>query len=201
MATKKKKKRKDRRAAEPQDINQWFNFAKDSYLERTRRPVYALLFLVPFIVVYELGTLFINTDKLNQTQERVVAFVWLQDFLHYLGTGPRFAWAAPPLIVVVILLALQVASRKKWDFRPLDAAPMAVECILLAIPLIVFSLFLNSSTQPADAYGYDVCGAGVVVECSSTVTLGVVMVPDAVTTYHIVWSFMSGRLLLVASYR
>ena len=85
MAAKKKKKRKDTRATEPEDMNQWFNFAKDSYLERTCRPVYALLFLVPFIVFYELGTLLINTDVLSQTQQRVIAFVWLQDFLHYLG--------------------------------------------------------------------------------------------------------------------
>ena len=34
--------------------NQLFNFARDSYLERTSRPVYAIVYLLPFIIFYEL---------------------------------------------------------------------------------------------------------------------------------------------------
>jgi hypothetical protein len=124
--------------------SQLFNFTRDSYLERTSRPVYAIAFLLPFILFYEIGTLLINTDVLNRTQVRVVAFVWLQDFLVYLGSGNKLAWIAPPLVVVVILLGLQVASRKPWWFCFSDYLPMVFECILLAVPLIVLSLFFNS---------------------------------------------------------
>ena len=46
--------------------SQLFNFARDSYLERTSRPIYAVLFLVPFIIFYEIGTILINTDVLTQ---------------------------------------------------------------------------------------------------------------------------------------
>ncbi len=127
-------------------MSQWFNWQTDSYLERTARPIYSLVFLTPFIVIYELGTIFFNTDILTQTQERVVAFVWLQEFLNCLGIGPRFALAAPPLVVVTILIALHVTSRKKWYIHPPDLGPMLIESVLLAIPLIVFSLFLNSRT-------------------------------------------------------
>ena len=70
--------------------SQLFNFARDSYLERTSRPIYAVVFLLPFIIFYELGTILINTDVLNQSQVRVVAFVWLQNFLAYLGFGSKF---------------------------------------------------------------------------------------------------------------
>jgi hypothetical protein len=127
--------------------SQLFNFAQDSYLERTSRPIYAVIFLLPFIVLYELGTILINTDVLNQTQIRIVAFVWLQNFLEYIGSGSRLAWVAPPLVVLVILISLQVASRKRWWFSLGDFLPMAIECILLAAPLIVLSLFLNSPAQ------------------------------------------------------
>ncbi len=133
---------------------QLFNFASNSYFERTSRPIYALVFLLPFIIFYELGTILINTDVLNQTQVRVVAFVWLQDFLEYLGFGVKFAWAAPALAVVVILIALQIVSRKKWQFGLGDMPPMAVECTLLAVPLIVLSLFLNSSVRPQGDIGW-----------------------------------------------
>jgi hypothetical protein len=124
--------------------SQLFNFTRDSYLERTSRPMYAIAFLLPFILFYEIGTVLINTDVLNRTQVRVVAFVWLQDFLLYLGTGDKLAWIAPPLVVMVILLGLQVAAHKPWWFCFSDYLPMVVECILLAIPLIVLSLFFNS---------------------------------------------------------
>ena len=137
---------------------QLFNFAANSYFDRTSRPVYALVFLLPFIIVYELGTLFINTDILSQTQIRVVAFVWLQDFLEHLGFGERLAWAAPALAVVIILVALQIVSRKKWHFGFGDLPPMAVECILLAMPLIMLSLVLNmnsSSAQPGHTQDFN----------------------------------------------
>lgn len=126
------------------NTSQLFNFARDSYFERTSRPIYAIVFLLPFIFFYEIGTILINADVLNQTQVRVVAFVWLQNLLEYLGSGSRLAWVAPPLVVVVILIGLQLTSRKRWYFCLGDILPMAIECILLAVPLIVLSLFLNS---------------------------------------------------------
>jgi hypothetical protein len=128
--------------------SQLFNFAQGSYFERTSQPIYAIVFLLPFIVFYELGTILINTDLLRHYwQGRVVAFSWVQEFLAHIGFGSKFAWAATPLAVVVILIALQLASRKQWRFRFGDILPMAVECILLAVPLIVLSMFLSGSGQ------------------------------------------------------
>lgn len=109
------------------------------------------MFLLPFIVFYELGTIFINTDVLDKSQVRVVAFVWLQQGLEYIGLGGKFAWAAPPLVVIIILLWMQVVSRKGWGFVVTDVLPMALECVLLAIPLLVLSLFLNSSSFTTNA--------------------------------------------------
>jgi len=46
--------------------------------------------------------------------------------------------------VVVVLLSLQIVSGRSWLFYPYDVVPMGVECVLLAVPLIVLSLFLNT---------------------------------------------------------
>ena len=124
---------------------QWLDFRKDSYLERTSRPIYAIIFLLPFIIFYEVGTFSINTDVLNQSKIRVAAFVWLKNLLESMGFGMKFAWVAPPLAVVVILLALQITSRKQWRFWFRDMLSMSMECILLAVPLIVLTLFMGSS--------------------------------------------------------
>jgi membrane protease YdiL (CAAX protease family) len=136
------------------NTGQLFNFAKDSYLERTSRPIYAIVFLLPFIIFYELGTFSINTDVLNQSQIRVVAFVWLQNLLESLGFGGKFAWVATPLAVVVILIALQITSGKQWRFWFGDIWRMAVECILLAVPLIVLTLFMNSPAVSRDSVSW-----------------------------------------------
>jgi len=126
---------------------QLLNYSRDSYLERTSRPIYAILFLLPFIIFYELGTLIINTDVLARTQVRVVAFVWLQRGLEYIGLGGKFAWMTPPLVVIVILVFMQLAGRKSWRVSIADVVPMALECIIFAGPLLVLSLFLNSSVE------------------------------------------------------
>jgi hypothetical protein len=142
MANKKKGKK--------YSANQLFDFTKDSYLERTSRPIYAILFLLPFIIFYEMGTFSINTDVLNQSKIRVAAFVWLQSVLESMGFGARFAWVAPPLAVVLILIALQITSGKQWSFCFRDMPRMAVECIFLAIPLLVLTLFMGSSSGQGD---------------------------------------------------
>ncbi|MFH1370928.1 MAG: CPBP family intramembrane glutamic endopeptidase [Planctomycetota bacterium] len=161
---------------------QWFDFPRDSYMERTGRPIYALVFLLPFIIFYELGTIFINTDVLSQTQVRVVAFVWLQDLLAYLGFGGKFLWAAPAVVVVIILLAYQLVSSKPWWISITDMLPMAIECVLLAIPLIVLSLFLNASTVAKESVAVDVPA---VVRCaaeqSAAIQKGPTLLADIVT--------------------
>jgi hypothetical protein len=152
-------------------LSQLLNFAPGSYFERTSRPIYAVVFLLPFIVFYEVGTILIKTDLLKSYwQGRVVAFSWLQEFLEYLGFGSKFGWIATPLAVVIILLALQLASHRGWRFWFSDIVPMAVECILLAIPLLVLSMFLSGSVQrqkssdPAAAYS---AATSPVLRCSS----------------------------------
>ena len=71
---------------------------------------------------------------------------------------------------MIILIGLQLASRKRWRFGFGDIWPMAVECILLAVPLIVLSLFLSSEPQ-GDIGRFDsssiVIQAGAVPSCSS----------------------------------
>ena len=133
-------------------LGKLLNYSKNSYLERTSRPFYAAVFLMPFIVIYELGTIFINTDVLGRSQ-RVVSFVWLQDFLQYLGFASKFAWVAPPLVVLVILLSQQIVSRKGWQIIPLDLWKMAGESILLALPLLLLNMVLASPPAQQASYG------------------------------------------------
>jgi len=140
--------RKNKRRA---GTGQLVSFIPGSYPDRTSRPVYAVAYLLVFIVIYEIGTLMISTElldaSLTHARVRVVSFIWLRNFLEYVGFSPRFVWIATPLAVVCILLTLQVTSGAPWRIYIPDFAPMTIECILMAIPLIVLSLVLNRSTQ------------------------------------------------------
>jgi len=156
----KKKKKSQAKGADESSLNGLFNFAPDSYLERTSRPIYAIFFLLPFIIFYEIGTILINTNVLNQTEVRVVAFMWLREALASIGLGGKFAWVAPPIVVVAILIGLQLSSRKKWEFDVRDVVAMTVECVGLAVPLIVLSLFLST---PAGSQGDVPHNSGVAV--------------------------------------
>ncbi len=171
--------------------NELFNHVEGSYLERTSRPIYALMFLLPFVLFYELGTIFINTDILNQSQVRVVAFVWMQEFLVWMGFGGKFVWAAPAFAVVLILTGLQFASKKKWDVWLTDFVPMTVECVLFAIPLIVLSLFMNG---PA---GASFAGEGGLTVCAAA--LNRYLLADVVTGIGAgIYEELVFRLILIA---
>lgn len=128
--------------------SQLVSFVRDSYLDRTSRPIYSMVYLLGFIILYEVGTIIINPEVLSQSltdAKMVVSFVWGQNLLEYLGFSERATWIAMPLTVIVILLALQYTSHTRWYIRFKDFIPMTFECILLAVPLIVLSLVVTRS--------------------------------------------------------
>ena len=130
--------------------SQLFNFSRDSYLDRTSRPIYSLTYLLGFIILYEIGTVLVSPEVLSQSlaeaRIRVVAFVWVQNFIEWLGFSSNISWFAAPLVVVIILLALQITSKTSWRVSVKDFLPMTLECIALAFPLIVLGILINSSS-------------------------------------------------------
>lgn len=126
---------------------QLVSYLPNSYAERTSRPICALMYLIGFMLAFVIGTILIQPAALSQSlaqpQIRVVAFVWVQNIMEFLGFSPRLALIATPLVVVVILLALQLTSKTPWRVKFEDLFLMALECVLLTVPLIVLSLLLN----------------------------------------------------------
>ena len=133
----------DRKAVSGQLVS----YIPNSYAERTSRPIYALVYLLGFMVAFMLGTILIQPsaikESLSEPEIRVVAFLWIQNIMQYLGFSPRAALVGTPLVVVVILLALQVTSKTSWRVKFEDLFLMLGESVLLSIPLIVLSLLLN----------------------------------------------------------
>lgn len=126
--------------------------ASIGYFARTYRPVYALVFLLPFIFLYEILVLVVNPQLLSEPVSNVrggvVAFVWIQNFLHYVGLDAKNAWLCAPLVIIVTLLTLQLTSRQKWKILWPDLLIMTCECILISVPLIILALIFNRPAQP-----------------------------------------------------
>jgi hypothetical protein len=121
------------------------NFTPGSYLESTSRPLYALVFLLPLIGIYELGTILVNTDQFALTQSRVATFTWLMGAAERLGMHRTLAWVFPGLVVVVILFCWHMVSHHPWSIKPRWIGGMGLESFLLTLPLFALGSIMNSS--------------------------------------------------------
>jgi membrane protease YdiL (CAAX protease family) len=108
-----------------------------AYVDESARPLTILVFLLPLIVVYELGTWHYATDPGGMVERRVRAFQWMQEFFVMVGATGRYL---PPLTVVGVLLSWHIARGDVWRVRPGVLAGMTVEGIAWSLPLLAVSL-------------------------------------------------------------
>lgn len=112
------------------------------YFQRSESPLASLIFLLPFLVVYEVGTRY-NTGG-------VLAFAWMQRFFRLFGaTGPHL----PALAVVGILLSWHIARRDTWKVEPMHLLGMLLESTLLAIPLVLLCMVAATYLKMAAQWG------------------------------------------------
>lgn len=96
------------------------------YFNRSERPLTSLVFILPFLIIYELGTSYFSGGLL--------AASWLHRFLALFGASGRYL---PAFTVVTVLLCWHLARRDSWDINPLHLGGMLLESLLLAVPLIL----------------------------------------------------------------
>jgi membrane protease YdiL (CAAX protease family) len=106
----------------------------DGYLGQSTLPLTSLLFLIPLIVVYEVGTGWYASDPISHVEQRIVAFNDLQHFFGLFGATGRYM---PAAAVVAILLACHVMRRDNWSTTRLGVLMgMCVESVMYAVPLV-----------------------------------------------------------------
>jgi hypothetical protein len=106
------------------------------YFWSSELPLTGLLFLLPMLVFYEIGTHYYTSDWARQTETRVLAFTMTRRFMELFGATGRYL---PSLAVVGILLAWHIARRDQWRLRFGVAMGMIIESALLAFPLVALS--------------------------------------------------------------
>lgn len=100
------------------------------YWDDARSPLSSLCFLLPWIVVYEVGVLAVNRDDPDSIRNG--ADFWMRSLLTSAGAGQMLL----PLLVVGLLVICQLAGRHPWRLRAATLAGMLAESLLLAISLM-----------------------------------------------------------------
>ena len=114
--------------------------AGPGYFEHSRTPLVSLVFVLPLIVVYELGTgPAASAEAVRGTPQHIIAFTLLQQFFSLFGATGRHL---PAMAVAGILIAWHVARRDPWKVRWTALGAMAAEATLLSVPLIAIGIVL-----------------------------------------------------------
>lgn len=123
------------------------------YWRRSRRPVEILIFLLPLVIAFEIALVW-SPD--HSAVMRIAAYRWVESMFVAMGAAD-FGLAIPGILMVVALLVWQVLSRESWRFHLPTIPVMAIESIILAIPLLIVGVILGKR-----AVGEDVSEAMIV---------------------------------------
>jgi membrane protease YdiL (CAAX protease family) len=102
---------------------------RDSYFSRSEMPLHSLAFLLPLMILFEIGTRFYPSDP--------IAFRLLQVFFRQLGATGRYL---PALMLMGILLSWHIARKDPWKVRLETLWGMAGESLALSLPLLALGL-------------------------------------------------------------
>ena len=129
--------------------------AEPHYWFETRRPFCNLVFLLPLLVVYELGVLLIGGA--DSDAFRNGADAWMRLFLLRLGID--LLWLLP-MSLVGALLFWQWASRQPWRMSWDTLGGMVAESLLFAFALILLGQGIDSCFRRAPANLLQMQGSG-----------------------------------------
>lgn len=110
------------------------------YAKKATLPWPSLLFLLPLIVAYEVGTLYFTTAAQQGKDQQIIAFSKMGEFFQMFGAQGRHM---PALAVVVVLFFTHLFHRDSWVVELKTLAGMAGESIMLGLPLLGVAFILN----------------------------------------------------------
>jgi membrane protease YdiL (CAAX protease family) len=130
------------RAREPQPAKQPPPGPWAIYLDLSQRPLQVLIFLLPLLILYELGTiLFLSEDGMREIVRARLMLTQLLDAFGAVG------FHLPPMLLCVVLLCWHAVYKPKpafpkTSFRGDVMLGMGLESFLWAVPLVVMGSIL-----------------------------------------------------------
>lgn len=112
------------------------------YFYVTQRPWPSLLFILPMLVLFELGSYFTRHAAPEAGSELVATYL-IDALVSCFG---RSAFYLPGLLAIVILLTTHLAGRHPWRFDLYVLPGMLGESLIWTLPLFVFDRVLVEHT-------------------------------------------------------
>src|SRR3990172_4256995 len=106
----------------------------DSYWAQTRRPLPSLVFMLPLLIFYEIGVLWLGGAKADLLRNGADA--WMRLALDWVGFGERYLL---PLLVLVIFLGWQLFRQDHWHCSSEVLIGMLAESLLFGLCLVAIS--------------------------------------------------------------
>jgi hypothetical protein len=110
------------------------------YAKRATLPLASLVFLLPLIVVYEVGTLYFTTAAREGKDQEIIAFSKMGEFFRLFGAPGRHL---PALAVIVVLICSHVFRRDGWAVHWKTIVGMIFESVVLGLPLLGMAFVIN----------------------------------------------------------
>ena len=108
-----------------------------TYWDATREPLYCLVFLLPMVLVYEFGAIMLRPAVWPEQQ--LFAQSLVERVLEWFGA---VGFWAPGVLLLATLLIWHLLARHSWQMRAWIPLLMAVECLLLTLPLFMLDQVL-----------------------------------------------------------
>jgi membrane protease YdiL (CAAX protease family) len=118
------------------------------YFTLSQKPLHILAFLLPLIVLYEVGSARYLGYAANGAWETIRAQHMLLSFFQDFGLVGRFL---PAVALITVLLASHTLHRDRWHVRPLVPLTMIVEAVVWTVPLIVLLGLVKLILEPSQA--------------------------------------------------
>jgi membrane protease YdiL (CAAX protease family) len=139
-----------------------------SYAALSSSPLHALVFLLPILVIFEVGLVYVLTSGDGTIVEDIRARRLLAFIFDIFG-APGLSLV--PLAAAIVLFIEHVVRRDAWKLRPVVFPVMLAECVLWAIPLfvlgqVVFAIVSGLVPPAAAMTAGDAGGAAAAAESS-----------------------------------
>jgi membrane protease YdiL (CAAX protease family) len=122
--------------------------AKENYSHLATRPLHVLVFLLPLMVLYEVGSILYLSDPGQGVMETIAARRILGGFFELFGHA---SFHLPPVVLTVVLLVWHWLEKDSWKIRPHVLLGMLLESCLWVLPVLVLGHLILLGARPTPA--------------------------------------------------
>lgn len=116
---------------------------KRGYAWLSTRPLHVLVFLLPLVMLYELGSILYLSDPARGITETIGARKILSSFFEAFGGATLYL---PGIALVVVMLVWHLLERDRWVVKWSTVAGMCGESVAWTFPLLVLGFLMSQGT-------------------------------------------------------